>query len=743
MKYVIFFIIIFGFFDAISQEKIDSLLIELNKTKKDEVKIEILNKISDEAASISYDSAIYYKKQAIELAIDIDDFEKTVELKIDEGKLYLYNAEYSISLESFKSAYEFSLKTDNEKLKALCLHNIGNAYLYKTEYSNALTNYLSALEIREKIKDTAGIAATTNNIGLIYWNLSNYDEALHYYKLSLNNEILLENQIGIGSSYNNIGLIFWQTQQLDSAIFYIRKSLVIREKYGNSKQIASAYNNLGVIFRTMEVYDSSLFYFNKALILDKKNNIDLDIANVWNNIATVLSYQEKYYQAIKYADSALILSKKHDEKEMLKNAYNIKAISFKNLNNIDSAYFYLFLYSVYKDSLFDENFTNEIAEMETKYETDKKQKEIELQNLTIEKKDSEIAARKKIQTILITFIIVVLFLMVFLIRLFLQKKKSNDLLKIKNIEISQQKEEIETQANNLQDAFNEIKKINEKLSAQKEKISTQNTLLQEKNDVVESSIKYASTIQNASLPLQSDIDKFFNNWIIYYPKDIVSGDFYFFSSVFDSNKGSHNLFFIVSDCTGHGVPGAFMSLIGIRLLNKFINERNLKSPAEILNLLDDEIGVALKQSSNQNTDGMDLIICKFSDFENNDKFKLTFAGAKRDLVLYEHSSQKIQRISTTRKSIGGSRIKNKISFQNYEINLSKNDTIFLYTDGITDQNNFERKKFGTKKLFEILEQNINKSFEEQKFELEKFLALWQKDTFQRDDITFVSLKFKK
>ncbi|MBN2894072.1 MAG: tetratricopeptide repeat protein [Bacteroidales bacterium] len=737
-------IIIFLFFsiETFSQSSLDSLNSILDKTKNKESKIDVLCQMSDEAAYISYDSAIYYKKAAIDLTNKSEDFEKITNLYLDLGKLHLYNGDYSKAVDVFKMAYEESLKTTSEKLQSLCIHNLGNAYLYLADYTSALENYLLALEIREKIGDSVGIAATTNNIGLIYWNLENYDEALTYYKKSLDQEIQLGNELGIGSSLNNVGLVFWQNEQFDSAIYYIRMSVIIREELGNSKQIASGYNNLGVLFRSMNNYDSSLYYFNKALVINKSTNIEFDIANVWNNIATVLYYQDKNSLAIKYLDSAIFISYKNNERELLKNAYKMMSNIYKDWQKFDSAFKYLNLYTIYKDSLFDENFSEQIADMETKYESDKKQKEIEIQNLAIEKKDTEISARKRTQTILVSFIVVVLLLMVFLVRLFLQKKKANELLSVKNVEISQQKEEIETQANNLHEAFEEIKKVNEELTVQKEEIDIKNKLLQEKNDIVESSIKYASTIQNASLPLQSKIDRFFDNFIIYYPKDIVSGDFYFFSEVNNEQTGKSNLFFIVSDCTGHGVPGAFMSMIGIRLLTKYINERKIESPAEILTMLENDVYTALKQDSTSNTDGMDLIICKFSDFENSDKFTLTYAGAKRDLSYYDTSKENITKISATRRSIGGNNPNNKEVFKNNELILSKNDTVFLYSDGLIDQNDISRKRFGSKKLNAILKENINKSLDEQKFEIEKELTLWQKDTYQRDDITFVALKLK-
>lgn len=728
---------------VLSQNNLDSLLSLLNSTNNNDEKIILFEEIVAEASEISYDSAIFYQQQSIDYALkETRDNSNIARMFLDLGKLNLYNGTYQKAVETYKEALEFAKKTNDKKIQSLCIHSIGNAYLYKSEHSSALEYYLEALEMREEIKDTVGIAATTNNIGLIYWNLKNYDKALFYYKLSLENEKKAQNELGMASSYNNIGLAFWKKEQLDSAIFYIKKTLIIREKSDTKTKIASTYNNLGVLYRAITQYDSALFYFDKSLSLYKESRIKYDIANTYNNISSTLLYLGNFKGSRKYIDSSLSVCLPAHEKALIRDAYDIIAVIFNNTKQYDSAYYYLRLHMEYKDSIFDEDFTNAIADMETKYESDKKQKAIELQNLELEKKDTEISARKKTQTILVSFIIVVMLLMVFLVRLFLQKKKANDLLQIKNAEISQQKEEIETQANNLQQTMEELKIVNEELLVQKEQIAIQNELLTEKNEFVESSIKYASSIQNASLPLDEEISKYFDNWIIFYPKDIVSGDFYLFSEEKSLKTGKNNLFFIVSDCTGHGVPGAFMSMIGIRLLTKYINERNIESPAEILTLLSEDIFKALKQDTTNNTDGMDLAVCKFSNYEENDTFDLTFAGAKRNIFYYSKKENEIIKITGTRKSIGGINPRNKEKFIDRELKLSKEDIIYTYTDGIVDQNNPKRKRYGTKKLLRTLYENVEKTFDVQKFELEKELSIWQNDSTQRDDITFVALRMK-
>ncbi len=732
--------VVLTFFSLNAQNELDSLLKVLELTKNKSQKIEILKEISDAAINISFDSAIFYNKKAVELSKNIGDNTLIANNLLDLSKLYIYNAQYDLAIQTALSSITYSKKTNDKKLIALTIHTTGNTYLYKQKYKKGLQYYLDALEIREQINDTSGIAATTNNIGLIYWNLRQFEQALKYYFISLKNEKIISNYEGISSSYNNIGLVYWQIDKLDSAIFYIKKSLNMRLKTDDSNPInlSSSYNNLGVLFRTQEIYDSAVYYFKKSLQINKKLNFKHDIANSYNNIATCLYYQDRNYKALKYMDSSEVICTQLNDYKLLKNLYDLYAGVYAKQKKFDEAYKYLRLYIKYNDSLFNKNFSDKITEMQAKYEAQKRKQEIEMKNIQLEKKDTEIKLQRRLLMGFVIFLIIVITLSVFLFIMYKQKNKTNNLLTEKNAEILQQKEEIETQANNLQEAFAKIRLTNEKLQNRKKQIEKHKDELKKRNEFVEASIKYASTIQNASLPLKKDIDKYFYNFIIYLPKDIVSGDFYFFSNVKNLNNNTKNLFFVVSDCTGHGVPGAFMSMIGIRLLNKYINEYKFSSPAKILEYIDNDVIKSLKQEDSNNQDGMDMIICKFQKNSN----KLIFAGAKRNLYYYSFYDNNIKKVPGARKSIGGISKNKKITFEDVNIHFNKNDVFYLFTDGFPDQNNQERRRFGTHRLLSLLEKNINKDFPEQQLLLLKELEKWQQNTMQRDDISFAALSLK-
>jgi ligand-binding sensor domain-containing protein/serine phosphatase RsbU (regulator of sigma subunit)/archaellum component FlaC len=272
-------------------------------------------------------------------------------------------------------------------------------------------------------------------------------------------------------------------------------------------------------------------------------------------------------------------------------------------------------------------------------------------------------------------------------------------------------------------------------------------LVNRQKEQITGSIRYGKTIQQAMLPAKAQMEKYFENFLLYRPKDIVSGDFYWFSLVETHVRASLQekpiIFLAVVDCTGHGVPGAFMSMIGIRLLNDIVNEYGIHSPAKILNELDLSVRRALRQDSTDNQDGMDVCLCRFQQVDNSGPWQLTYAGAKRPLIYFDSVYNEIKTIEGTRKSIGGFVSKNRnIEFKEQTLEVNNGDCIYLASDGYADQCNPQKRKFTQKKLVQILKENATKSIPEQGRILESSLDDFQKGFEQRDDITVVGLRIE-
>ncbi len=301
----------------------------------------------------------------------------------------------------------------------------------------------------------------------------------------------------------------------------------------------------------------------------------------------------------------------------------------------------------------------------------------------------------------------------------------NDDVTNKNAILSQQKEEIQAQS--------------EELIATSEALEIQNTKLEFQHEQITSSVRYALSIQQAMLPFHDRMNKHLDVFVLFRPKDIVSGDFYWYMHLPATNKYDEKIFIVAVDCTGHGVPGAFMSMIGTQILNKIVNEDKITDPAEILLQLHKGVVYALKQEKTNNVDGMDVCLCKIE--ERKEEKIITFAGAKRPLYYFEKEKNELTKLKGDRKTIGGKIGRNQItSFTNQEIILQKNDLIYLTTDGYIDQNNKERKRFGSKNLEELINNISNKTLEEQKQILENKLDNWKIGTEQRDDITILGIR---
>jgi serine phosphatase RsbU (regulator of sigma subunit) len=350
-----------------------------------------------------------------------------------------------------------------------------------------------------------------------------------------------------------------------------------------------------------------------------------------------------------------------------------------------------------------------------------KENEIAEKEEQLDVKDTTIDTQKQWMIIGGIVLLIILILSISLAKMIKDRNKRNKELNEKNNEISNKNVEINTQK--------------EELLSQKEYIETQ---LQQ----TQASIDYAQTIQNAILPRKIVMSEFFENIVLFRPKDIVSGDFYWFTHLPAKNGYSAKTFFATVDCTGHGVPGAFMSMIGNRLLNEIINEKKILDTAKILDALDAAIKKSLKQAITSNRDGMDMCICKIEELETK-QYEVMYSGAKRPLYYYNSKENKLSKLAVDRKSIGGSiyRKSAKNKFTHKKIKVLANDIIYLTTDGYIDQNDLNRKRMGSIKFEAILSDIVTKTIQEQANILNHELDKHMQSAKQRDDITLLAIKF--
>jgi phosphoserine phosphatase RsbU/P len=280
-----------------------------------------------------------------------------------------------------------------------------------------------------------------------------------------------------------------------------------------------------------------------------------------------------------------------------------------------------------------------------------------------------------------------------------------------------------------------------KADAQREKRMTQNLnsklqvaydKIEENNKSIRDSINYAKLIQEAMLPEKEIVDSFVTrSFIIYKPKDIVSGDFYWFQ------QKDNKLVIVVADCTGHGVPGALMSMIGYGLLNEIVNVNGITQPNKILSRMNRGVRKALKQDTvNPRCDGMDVAICTIDKTSGD----LHFAGANRHLV-YIRKGREMELIKGNKFGIGGLYSDTMVEFTNHSVTYNQGDTLYLFTDGYADQFGGARgKRMMTRNLFKILQRSLSFGLEEQEQVLRHWLTKWQRNLEQTDDILLMGVE---
>jgi serine phosphatase RsbU (regulator of sigma subunit) len=279
----------------------------------------------------------------------------------------------------------------------------------------------------------------------------------------------------------------------------------------------------------------------------------------------------------------------------------------------------------------------------------------------------------------------------------------------------------------------DLRAVNDSLQKKNHEIQQATKIIEEKNNDITKSILYAQKIQAAMLPqaekIAEDLSDYF---ILFRPKQIVSGDFYWCNNI------EGKLFVIVGDCTGHGVPGAFLSTIGHMLLNKIILEKRIFNPALILAVLHEEVRIALRQQgkTREANDGMDIAVCQI---DLNEQLIL-YAGARRPLYLVKASNNELIKIAGDRKSIGGRQKEATRRFADHALTFSYGDMLYLASDGIADQHNVNNQKFSSLKLEATLQAIANKDMAMQQQLLIQALEQHQGNENQRDDITLFATR---
>ena len=755
MKKIVFIIILIYssmlFVAKAQTPKIDSLENILNEhTIQDTVRINLLNEIAFQLSRKDIEKSLKYAIQANELANKLDfekgkakslkllgvyyanksDYTKALEYyqksldiyieiysKIGISKcynkiavIYMYQSDYSKSLEYFQKALKTNEELGNKREMATSYNNIGIVYDNEGDYPKALMSYQKALKIDEELGDKRGVAVCNGNIGIIYKEQKDYDKALEYFQKTLEISIEIEDQIIISICYNNIGAIYKEQDEYNKALEYYQKALKIKEELGSKNGIAHSYNNIGNIYKYLGDYDKAHEYIQKSLEICLEIGSKSIEASCYMELSLLYFKQNKIKESYNYGKKSYTLAKEIGDVNKLKISSKTLAQCSEKLGLYKQAYEYHVIYKTMEDSLYNEENLKKITGLEYEYKYEKEKLDIKLIQ---DKKDLQAKEESKRQQIFKYIfgigIIILLIIAIIIYRYYKIKQKANILLADKNEEILQQKEEITQQS--------------------EESLVQHKIVLKQKKQIIDS-IQYAMRIQLAALPSEEYISKFLNNYfILFKPRDIVSGDFYWVKQI------KNNTIIAVADCTGHGVPGALISMLGISFLNEIVRRSEIIKSNQLLESLRTEIKIALKQHGKQNDlqEGMDIALCII----NNDTMKLQFSGANNPLYLIRNNELLITK--PTKNPIG-IYLKEK-PFVNNVIDIQKDDIIYMFSDGYVDQFGSEnRKKFMTRNFKTLLLSIAEKPMQEQHEILNKTFEDWRGEVQQTDDVLVMGIK---
>jgi len=614
---------------------------------------------------------------------------KKVKALNDASEELWLTGDYSKSTTYAQKALEVAKKINDKKGEAMALNNLGIICDYQGKYASALDYYFKALPLQKAIQDNSGLSYTYNNIGLIYSNQNNFEKALENYNSALELRKKDKNLQGLASTYNNIGIIHMHQKKYELALEDYFASLKIDSLLKDPVGISTSLSNIAIVYMDSKEYDKALDFFNKGLKLRIELKDQHGMANSYNNLSTVYEKMGDFQKGIEFAKKGLDIGEAIGALDLIKYSYQILYSCSEKLGNIADAYRYYRAFVNYGDSITNEMNTKKQTETEMQFKFDQ-QKAID--KIKQEKKDY-IDQQEKQRQIYWVIALTVLLLFVLAFAIYVNNRRK--------IERSQM-----------------------------EQIEKQKGLVEEKNTEILASITYAKRIQSAILPSDKLVKEYLrNSFIFYQPKDIVAGDFYWMEPKKDS------LIFAVADCTGHGVPGALVSVVCNNALNRSVREFNLTDPADILNKTREIILHEFQKSDEIVNDGMDISICNLN-FNTNE---LIWAGANSPLWLLQTDHSEIIECKPSKQPIG--------QFSNYEpftsqvIQLQTGDSIYMFSDGFADQfGGKDGKKMKSKRMKELIVSLQSLPMYEQKQSMMRYFDEWKGDLDQLDDVCVIGVQ---
>lgn len=673
----------------------------------------ILNEIGNEYHNINeLGQAIEYYNKSLDLKNETGDREGA-SIVLNDIAVALYDSgKYETAVDNYKESFKINEELGNKKISAVILDNIGQVYENTFQFEKAVDFYEQSLDIVEDLGEKEEEAVIHDKIGNIHLEQNNLGKAIESYEKSLEIDKELDREDNVAATLNNIGSVYYNLGKFDDAKDYYEQSLDVTKRIGDKKQISIALNNIGNISYDGNKFRKAIGYYKQSIEIKEDIDYKRGVAASLHNIGNAYKGLKDYNQALDYYKRSNDVADEINYIEVT--ARNNRAFSevYSLMNEYKKAYEYQKLFADVKHTISDEktqifegvskekkdderiliaSLRRQIQKQKllAEYEANRRQKEIEIKNLELTNEKEKTKRQKLVIVIGFVGLIALIVFSFMVYRQYIQKKKANVELTEKNRLISHQKQQITD------------------------------------------SIRYASRIQKAVLPPEEFVTKILpQHFILNKPRDIVSGDYYW------TTQRKNESIIAVADCTGHGVPGAFMSMLGIAFLNEIVNKTVTARSHEILEQLRTNVMKSLHQTGREDEakDGMDIALI-IIDLESK---MLQFSGAHNPLYIIRKN--KLQEVKADKMPIGISARYDK-PFRNHKIQLHKEDMLYIFSDGYMDQFGGEhRKKFGFRRFRELLVEIHKKPVQEQRDILNKAITDWQANFDQIDDIMVMGIR---
>ncbi|MEW6468144.1 MAG: tetratricopeptide repeat protein [Bacteroidota bacterium] len=543
----------------------------------------------------------------------------------------------------------------NERYYALALRKAGAFYHRLNFYDKALELYIRSAEVFDRIGDKEGLANCYNNMGNSYTSKGeltndklNFERAIEYHNKAISLRLAIGDSAQLKNSFNNIGLCYLAKGDYEVALDYFQKAFRLymsTDKDANgidmiSLNLGDTYLEMGKKYRKAEYFGKALEYFMGRLKAYQSFSSNERKATALARVGEIYMETGDFARAEEYLMKSYTMALELKNQGSISESAQYLSRLYEQKGDYGKSLRFLKEFNAAKDSLLNLKNRSNVEQMQALFESSKKDREIEKRNEEIRLKNAEVSR----QRVVIFSAIGGLALLVGIALLLYNRNAIR-------------------------------KKANAELTAAYSKIEL-------KNRQITDSINYAKRIQEAILPPAGQVRKRLDGFFVFFrPRDIVSGDFYWFTS----HKGK--IIIAVADCTGHGVPGALMSMIGNTMLNEIVNQKDVLDPGSILTRLNSGVIDALHQHQGDlltQDDGMDIALCVMDETQkNSEEQEVLFASANLSLYLVEQG--KVKEVRGDINSIGGSMSSREHRFSVSRLSVRKGTALFMSTDGFYDQ----------------------------------------------------------